>query len=98
MNSMENDVPPTDPEAQERRRKRLKFRSWHRGTRELDLLLGPFADRHLDELTVAEMRDYEILLTMPDPDVYDWILGQAEPPPALASGVLRLIKQFHKTI
>jgi antitoxin CptB len=83
--------------AQERRLKRLKFRSWHRGTRELDLLLGPFADRHLDGLSDAEMADYEALLTMPDPDVYDWILGQAEPPPAVATGVLRLIKQFHKT-
>ena len=80
-----------------RRLKRLKFRSWHRGTRELDLLLGPFADRHLDDLTDTELAAYEALLTMPDPDVYDWILGQAEAPPALASGVLRLIKKFHKT-
>ena len=91
--------PRSDDEtaARERRLKRLKFRSWHRGTRELDLLLGPFADKHLDGLGDAHMRDYEILLTMPDPDVYDWILGQAEPPPAVANGVLKLIKKFHKT-
>jgi len=86
-----------DRAADGRRRKRLRFRSWHRGTRELDLLLGPFADRHLDELSAVELGEYEALLTMPDPDVYDWILGQAEPPPALARGVLRLIKKFHKT-
>ena len=47
---------------QERRLKRLKFRSWHRGTRELDLLLGPFADRHLDRLSAAELAEYEALL------------------------------------
>ena len=91
---------PTAPDAmttQQRRLKRLKFRSWHRGTRELDLLLGPFADRHLDGLNDTEMSEYEALLTMPDPDVYDWILGQAEAPPAVASGVLRLIKKFHNT-
>ncbi|HVO14009.1 MAG TPA: succinate dehydrogenase assembly factor 2 [Alphaproteobacteria bacterium] len=84
-------------DAEGRRRKRLRFRSWHRGTRELDLLLGPFADRHLDALSAAELAEYEALLLMPDPDVYDWILGQAEPPPAIARGVLRLIKKFHKT-
>jgi antitoxin CptB len=81
----------------DRRLKRLRFRSWHRGTRELDLLLGPFADRHLDALTEAELAEYEALLLLPDPDVYDWILGQGEPPPAVADGVLRLIKKFHKT-
>jgi antitoxin CptB len=90
----ETDV-TTDAEA--RRRKRLRFRSWHRGTRELDLLLGPFADRHLDGLSAGELAEYEALLLMPDPDVYDWILGQTEPPAAVAQGVLRLIKQFHKT-
>jgi antitoxin CptB len=81
----------------ERRRKRLKFRSWHRGTRELDLLLGPFADCHLDGLSDAELAEYEALLILPDPDVYDWILGQAEPPPNVARVVLGLIKKFHKT-
>jgi len=94
---MDNSVSSDRLTALERRRKRLRFRSWHRGTRELDLLLGPFADRHLAGLTDAELAEYEALLTMPDPDVYDWILGQAEPPPALARGVLGLIKQFHKT-
>jgi antitoxin CptB len=94
---MNNQTAPDPSAASERRRKRLHFRSWHRGTRELDLLLGPFADRHLAGLTDDELAEYEVLLTMPDPDVYDWILGQAEPPPAVAGGVLRLIKQFHKT-
>jgi antitoxin CptB len=94
---MNNPAAPDQAAAHERRRKRLKFRSWHRGTRELDLLLGPFADRFLNDFTDAEMADYEALLILPDPDVYNWILGQAEPPPAVANGVLRLIKQFHKT-
>ena len=82
---------------QERHLKRLKFRSWHRGTRELDLLLGPFADGHLDGLSAAELAEYEVLLMQPDPDVYNWILGQDEPPPGVAQGVLRLIRHFHKT-
>ena len=94
---MNNPTAPDAMTAQQRRLKRLKFRSWHRGTRELDLLLGPFADRHLDGLNDTEMSEYEALLTMPDPDVYDWILGQTDAPPAVASGVLRLIKKFHNT-
>lgn len=63
------------------KRKRLKFRSWHRGTRELDLIMGTFADRHLDGLTGAELDLYDQILTHPDPDLYNWITA-VEPVPA----------------
>ncbi|MBI2233747.1 MAG: succinate dehydrogenase assembly factor 2 [Micavibrio aeruginosavorus] len=63
------------------KRKRLKFRSWHRGTRELDLIMGTFADRTLDGLTGAELDLYDQILTHPDPDLYNWITA-VEPVPA----------------
>lgn len=63
------------------KRKRLKFRSWHRGTRELDLIMGTFADRHLDGLAGAELDLYDQILTHPDPDLYNWITA-VEPVPA----------------
>jgi antitoxin CptB len=78
-----------------RRRKRLKYRSWHRGTKEMDLLLGPFADSCLDGFGPAELGDYEALLEQPEPDVYEWILGRSDPPAAARTGVLDRIIAFH---
>lgn len=83
---------PTDAPAIDPRRKRLIFRSWHRGTKEMDLLMGSFADMHLPALTEAEVDAYEALLLEQDPDVYDWILGRAEVPPAHDTRVMALLR------
>jgi antitoxin CptB len=78
-----------------RRRKRLRFRSWHRGTKEMDLLLGPFADACLDGLDAAALAEYEALLEQPEPDLYEWILGRAAPPASARSSILdRLIARY----
>jgi antitoxin CptB len=76
------------------RRKRLLYRSWHRGTREADLLLGPFAERHLAKMTPPQLDRFEDLLNENDADLYDWIGGRADPPPGRDSDVLRLLQQF----
>lgn len=65
----------------ETERKRLIFRSWHRGTREMDLLLGSFADRHLPEFSETQLSQYDEILQHSDPDLYNWLTGQ-EPVPA----------------
>jgi antitoxin CptB len=78
-------------EAPDIRRKRLLFRSWHRGTREADLLLGPFADRHLEALSPRQLDRYEALLAENDAALYDWISGRVPPPEAHDTDVLRLI-------
>jgi antitoxin CptB len=63
------------------RRQRLRFRSWHRGTREMDLLMGSFADAHIATFTPEQLDQYENLLQISDPDLYSWIIG-AEALPA----------------
>ena len=63
------------------RLKKLKFRAWRRGFREADLILGPFADKHVSQFTPAELDWFEVLLDQPDQDVYAWIL-EREPTPA----------------
>ena len=74
-------------------RKRLKFRSWHRGTREMDLILGSFADRYVPGFSESELERYEEVLNLSDPDLYDWISGQKSPPANLNNPVLdRLLK------
>jgi antitoxin CptB len=76
------------------RRKRLRFRSWHRGTRELDILLGRFADRTLGRLSGAQLDRFEALLHNSDPDLFEWIAGQGPVPEAHDHDVLRLLRSF----
>ena len=79
------------------RRKRLLFRAWHRGTRETDLLLGSFAERHLGGFTAPQLDRFERLLELDDPSLFDWIIGRASPPPEHDSDVMRLLLQFKYT-
>jgi antitoxin CptB len=76
------------------RRKRLAFRSWHRGTRESDLILGRFADAHLAGFYDDQLDRYEALLECADADLFDWITGRAMPPPEHDHDVTRLLLSF----
>lgn len=79
------------------RRKRLLFRSWHRGTKETDLLLGSFAEQHLAAFSAEQIDRYEALLENDDGLVYDWVTGRVPPPPEQDSDVMRLLLQFRYT-
>jgi antitoxin CptB len=81
-------------ETTENRRKRLRFRSWHRGTKEMDLLMGSFADAHLSGFDSSQLDRYEALLDVPEPVVYDWILGRSAPPADHDHDVMRLLLDF----
>lgn len=67
-------------EAAEVRLRRLRMRSWRRGTKEMDLLLGPFADERLGSLDAEALDLYEALLSEADGDLYGWIAGRVAPP------------------
>jgi antitoxin CptB len=88
---------PASDCASEIRRKRLLFRSWHRGTREADLILGSFAEAHLRDFDAGGLDQYEALLACPDPDLFDWIAGRATPPPEYDTDVTRLLLTFRYT-
>ena len=79
------------------RRKQLLFRSWHRGTREADLILGSFADAHLAGFDAAQLDRYEALLDMPDPDIFDWLMGRCTPPAECDHDVTRMLLAFKST-
>lgn len=74
----------TPTESPEARLKRMGMRSWRRGTKEMDLILGPYADAHLPAMNEARLTLYDVLLEENDQDLLPWVLGQAAPPPALA--------------
>ena len=69
------------------RRRRLRYRAWHRDTKEMDLVLGPFADAHLDGLAAPELDRLEALMDEEDTDLLKWVMGQ-EPVPADADADL----------
>ncbi len=76
-------------------RKKLRFRSWHRGTREMDLLLGRFADAHLEGMDAEALALYDRFLSNSDPDIYNWV-SRAEPvPPAEDNRVVQLLLAFY---
>jgi antitoxin CptB len=77
-------------ETAEARRKRMAMRSWRRGTKEMDLILGPFADAHLAELAEADLVLYDRLLAENDQDLMAWVLGQSDPPAELADLFARI--------
>lgn len=64
----------------ELRIKRLRYRSWHRGIKEMDIILGQFADAHLRDLTAVELDEYESILSHNDHQLYGWITGRIETP------------------
>ena len=78
----------------ETRRKRLLYRSVYRGNKENDILLGQFARAHIAELGPEELDQYERLLERGDNELFDWITGQVEVPPADDSPVLQRLKAF----
>lgn len=71
-------------ETAEHRLKRMAMRSWRRGTKEMDLILGPFADLRLASLGADDLDLYDVLLEENDQDLMGYILGQITPPPELA--------------
>ncbi|HEY9548759.1 MAG TPA: succinate dehydrogenase assembly factor 2 [Kiloniellaceae bacterium] len=83
-----------ETETTENRRKRLRFRSWHRGTKEMDLLIGSFADAHLSGFGRDQLDRFEALLDVPEPVVYDWVLGRSDPPAEHDHDVTRLLLAF----
>ena len=78
------------------RRRRLLFRSWHRGIREMDLVLGKFADAHIKALSDGELDEVERWLEVPDQKIYAWVNGAAAVPREFDTALFRTLREFHK--
>jgi len=87
----------TSADLDPRRRKAL-FRAWHRGMREMDLVLGGFADRHLAEFSQAELSAFEAILEIGDRDLNQWIMGEAAVPADHDTPMLRRLLEFRNSL
>lgn len=76
------------------RRRKLRFRAWHRGMRELDLLFGRFADAHIAALPVSELDQLEVLMDLPDQEVFGWLTGEVATPPAFATPLMAKLRAY----
>lgn len=82
-------------EPAEIRLKRLSMRSWRRGIKEMDLILGQFSDVRLSDLSPARLDLYEALLSENDQDLYAWFTKRL-PEPAEHAAILAEIREFHR--
>lgn len=82
-------------ETPEHRLKRLKMRSWRRGTKEMDMILGPYADTEIAKLDAAGLARYEVLLEENDQDLYVWMSKQEVAPRELLD-MIEVIQKFHE--
>jgi antitoxin CptB len=82
-------------EHREIRHRRLLFRCWHRGTQEIDLIFGTFAESAAGGLSPAQLDRFEALLDCDDTDLFDWVTGQSAPPPAHDHDVMHMLRSSH---
>jgi antitoxin CptB len=78
------------------RKRRLRFRAWHRGTKEMDLVFGPFADARLEGLDAAELDRLEALMEEEDTDLLKWVLGQESPRADVDVALLDELARFNQ--
>ena len=74
------------------RRRRILFRAWRRGMREMDLVMGHFADREIASMSDADLDAFERLLDVPDPEMLAWIMGEAPIPTAYDTAVFARLR------
>lgn len=77
------------------RRKKLLYQATYRGFKEADLLIGGFAKAHLQDMSEAELDEFEALLALNDRELYNWAMGKAEPPANISGPVFNRLKSFN---
>ena len=77
-------------------RKRLLIRSWRRGTKELDLILGQFSDKNLNKLKLSELNLYEQFLSNDDYLIYNWLFSKEDSPKIFKSLIKQIQEGMHR--
>ena len=77
-------------------RKKLSIRSWRRGTKELDLILGQFSDKNLNELKMSDLNLYEQFISNDDYLIYNWLFGKEDSPKIFKSLIKQIQEGMHR--
>jgi antitoxin CptB len=78
------------------RRRRLLYRAWHRGMREMDLLVGSFCEAELERLSEIEVETFERLIEVPDQTLYQWIADPHSTPRDYRSELLDRLRSSRR--
>jgi antitoxin CptB len=78
------------------RRRKLLFRAWRRGVREMDLIVGRFADVYIDKFDDTALDEFERLIDVPNAELYAWVAGDRSVPAEAETPVLRQLIGFHR--
>ena len=78
------------------RRRKMLFRAWHRGMKEMDILMGKFADAKLAVLSDEDLDAFEFLMDAPDPDLFKWLTDAVPLPPEYDTALFAQLKGFHE--
>jgi len=78
------------------RRRKLLFSAWHRGMREMDLIMGRFVDVAIEDFTADELAQFEQLIELPDRELLAWITGEADVPAAHDTPLFRRWRDFNR--
>ncbi len=84
----------TEMDVLETRRKKALFRAQRRGFKELDLIFGAFADVHLPTLDGDGLERFEALLSLPDWEIFDWLMGHRPVPPQFDTDIFALLRAY----
>ena len=84
-------------EGMDARRRRLLFRCRHRGIREMDFVLGRFADARLGQLDDGELDVLESWLDIPDQQMFAWVNGSEPTPAEIDTPMFRRLRDFHRS-
>ncbi len=76
------------------RRRKILFRAWHRGMREMDLILGRFADGNIEQLSEPDLFEFETLMDLPDDQLLAWLTGEREVPAVHDGRLFRRLRAF----
>jgi antitoxin CptB len=77
------------------RRRKVLWRAWHRGTKEMDLVMGRFADAEIHAMSDRDLADFEALIEVPDRDLFAWVTGKEETPANYDLPVFRRLVAMH---
>ncbi len=76
-------------------RRRGIYRAWHRGTKELDFILGHFCDAHVHQFDGPRLELFETVMAYEETELQQWLMGQAELPAGETGEMLGEIRAFH---
>ena len=85
---------PTSGQELDPRRRKLVYRACHRGTKEMDLVLGGYVQKVIAELSEPELDELEAIIALPDPSLSNWLTGREPVPPEFDTKLMASILSF----